>query len=193
MSSAQYSHRRVAYLLLLSHRDAIGEDERFVSCLANCTHDGPGASTTHAEFDPVFTIAEWNDVHGARDRVVARGRLAEQDLALQLELQGHTTREVAELLKRSHVSVWRQSRKLIELIVDELGGEAPLAGPTTSQVPACLSCGTRPRVRLRARYRHKRGLGRVETRAERQASVCRECLTPKLLDEVLETPAWRAA
>lgn len=193
LSPAVYTRGRVAFLLSLSHQDAVDEDACQPDSLARCTHDGPGSATTHEEWDPLFAIAEWNDVHRAKDRVIARGRQAEAQLALDLELAGHTAREIGELLKASHVTVWRQARGLLDLILAELGGEAQAGGPSVSQPEACLKCGLHPRVRLRARYRYVRGRGKVEARPERPSALCEECMPEKRRDEIVTTRPWRAA
>lgn len=177
----------------MSHGDAVDEDACQPDSLARCTKDGPGSATTHAEWDPLFTIAEWNDVHLAKGRVIARGRQAEHELGLQLQLAGYSAREVGELLKQSHVTIWRHSAGLLGLILDELGGEALPPAPAVSQLETCLHCATRPRVMLRARFRWIRGRGKVQTRPERQAAVCAECLVPSRRDEIVTARAWRAA
>jgi hypothetical protein len=188
-----YTRGRVVFLLGLSQRDARYLDEGFVSCLANCTVDGPGSPTTHQEWDPVFTIAEWNDVQRAGDRVDANQRDAEGQLVLELRGRGHTMREIAELVKGSAMGVHRSARGRLGLILEELGGEAEPPAPARSQVEACLRCATWPRARLRARYRNIRGRGKVEVRAERQAAVCEHCLPEHLRGELVTTRLWPAA
>lgn len=193
LSAVLYTRGRVAYLLSLSREDAIDEDACQPDSLARCAPGGPGSPTTHEEWDPPFAIAEWHDVHRAKDRVIRRGRAAEGALALELQLRGHTAREVGELLKASHVTAWRRARGLLDLILDELGGEASTAAAQTSQVEACLKCGTRPRARLRGRYRHVRGVGKVQTRPERQVGLCEECLPERLRGDVVHVRSWKAA
>ncbi len=193
LSSPVYTRGRVAFLLSLAHEDAVDEDACQPDSLARCTHDGPGSPTTHQEWDPLFTIAEWNDVHAARERVLERGRMAEAELALELRVHGHTAGEIAKLLKASAATAWRRASGLLDLILDELGGEAQPPAPAKSQVEACLICGLRPRVRLRARYRYIRGRGRVVSRPERQSALCEVCLPEQRRPDIVHVRPWRAA
>jgi hypothetical protein len=192
LGSPVYTRGRVAFLLSLAHRDAIDEDACQPDSLSRCTQDGPGSPTTHAEWDPLFAIAEWNDVRAAKERVLERGRMAEAELALELRVHGHTNGEIAELLRSSAATAWRRAGALLEMILDELGGEAEPPAPAKSQVEACLICALRPRARLRARYRYVRGRGKVVSRPERQSALCEVCLPEARRPDVVRDRPWRS-
>lgn len=176
LSTGGYTVGEIVFLLSLDSDEAVEEDSRFRSCLAQITPDGELAPSTSAEYDPVPTFARWSEVHGARYRVM-KSKLGEA--VLELRLAGYTERELAPVLGISQPTVHRHFRARLAEIIVELGGVVEL-DERTSSVPACLLCAQRPRARLAART--MKVAGRKRLIAERQSSLCRDCHpSPELL------------
>lgn len=181
MARDLYSRGEVAFLLSLTRDDAIDEDASQADSLSRCTPDGPGSTTSHEEWDPVFTIARWNEVHAAKACIVK----TKVELAvLELRVGGHTEQELADHLGIHRLAGRRRFGASLDELLELLGGEAlPDDSPAAAE-DACLSCALGPRVRLRAKRRRVRGGWKV-IRPERQAAVCRDCLREDLQSEVL--------
>jgi hypothetical protein len=173
-----YTPGEVAYLLGMTHREALEED-------------GPRAATFGADGggdageQRVPTYARWCEVRAAQRRV--RGRkldaAAAERAALeaQLRAQGYSESEVAELADASSSSVGRRFKATLTEILDELGVVDDDAGetPALSRIALCLLCGQRPRARAAAVRRRVRGGWRTVV-AERELGVCARCALPEV-------------
>ncbi|UUY01944.1 hypothetical protein LRS13_14580 [Svornostia abyssi] len=138
------------------------------------------------EWDPVFTIARWIDVHGARNRVVARRLLTDgvdpREVHLELVIVtlrswGIADAKIAEALHVSESFSYRRFRGVVGDVLIELGGErAPDALMLERPADACLLCGQNPRARSARKVRVKRNGRRETVWKERQTSLCAQCL-----------------
>jgi hypothetical protein len=185
-----YSRGEVVYLSSLSRREAVDEDASQPDSLARTSPDGPGAPTTHEEWDPVFAIARWHDVQAARRRVVQRKMTAAgadprairlELVILELRVRGWTERAIAERTGLHRLTIRQRFSAGIADILAELGGEL-VAETVTSSPSACMRCGVRPRVRIERKRRVVLpGGGRTTIREQRVSTMCIEHHDPELL------------
>lgn len=205
MQGDRYTRGEVLYLLSLTRGDAIEDDEGYVDSCARFSADGNLASTTHAEWDPLMTIARWNDVHGARARVIAQRMEAAscnpreiqfETVILILRARGHTEEEIAERTGLHRLAARRRFTAATNAILEELGGEVLVdEDDMPSTVPACMRCARRPRARVQERRRRIRGGSRILA-PERLSSLCVQCTPEDQLKHLVATAtvrAWLAA
>jgi hypothetical protein len=163
----------VAFLLALSHEDAIDISVAWRDSLASCTPDGPAAPTTSEDWDPPILIARWHDVQRAKRRA-SIGRL--RDEILRLRVAGYTEVEVAQITGLTKPTARRRFAATIDEILDELGGVAVAVDGPASAVPACMSCGQAPRTRRMRAVVRLRGTRYRRVLEEGQSSLCAPCL-----------------
>jgi hypothetical protein len=176
LSGTQYTVAEVAFLLALSHEDAIDISVAWSDSLAKCTHDGPAAPTTSEDWDPPMLIARWHDVQAAKRRAqIGKLRLE----ILRLRVAGYTELEVAQLVGLGKKTAARRFRASLDEILEELGGVATNVDAPTSSVPACMSCATRPRTRRTRMVVRLRGTRYRRVLEEGQSSLCAPCLEQK--------------
>lgn len=183
----RYTRGEVLYLLSLKREDAIDEDAgQPDSCAMLSPDDLP--STTHAEWDPVFAIARWHDVQGAKRRLEKRWERVHAELGLEIvELRAReaTEEQVAELVGLHRLAARRRFHATLEDIMRELGGAAETA-ERTSAVSACMKCARRPRARRRELVRKRKGRPPQIT-PERMSSLCWDC-APQVVRQRLIPP-----
>lgn len=183
-----YTAAEVVFLLALNQKQAEELSEGFVDSVAHLAED-PDVRGGAGEDSGVLVIARWRDVHEARDRARARAEpyIAPEDVdrIVALSVHGYTQREIADQVEISQATVHRRIRGMLDLILEELGGEAEPAVEQLDRPTMCLICGDRPRARLRERFVRRRGEGWVVARPERQLSVCAECVSDELRDELV--------
>lgn len=183
--SASYTRGEVAWLLGLSREDAVLSDAVPRSS-ANLNGNETSASLAAYDETLVSTVVRWSEVHGARRRVIAR-RLADDGLDADevrgqlviavLRSWGLTGPEVAEVVGMDRFVAERRFRGLIGAVLEELGGEAPaIPMRLDAPAPACLRCGSAPRVRSSMKVRRIVDGRRRRVTIERQTSLCAACL-----------------
>lgn len=128
-----YTRGEVAWLLGLTREEAIQQDACQSDSLAHLADkDASDFHTATQEWDPVLTIARWNDVHRARTRVLATRLVADgvdpADVWVELIITTLTAwgvpgPEVARLVGVDRFIARRKFTGLLRYILDELGGE----------------------------------------------------------------------
>jgi hypothetical protein len=168
-----YSRGEVAWLLSISHREAIELDASQPDSCSRLSADDTGHSCSTDE--PMLAVLRWHDVHAAR-RTIAESKV--QALVLRLRRAGYTERQVVDVFKTPKTTMRRRWDATITEIVRLLGEtEDQEHNPT---VNACLICGKAARVRLAAEYRLLLKGRRKESKPERASMVCGNCLSPDL-------------
>jgi hypothetical protein len=166
-----YSRNEVAFLLSLSHDEAIEHASQLQSSLGKLSEEG------HQSFEPegsdVPFIARWAEVNRARERIVKH----KNDLALlQLRLQDHTEKEISVLLNMNVRTAGRRWRATLLEIMEALGGEKTATIMPLDHIDLCLKCGEQPRTRTTKRTRVWVNEKWRWKRTDRPSSMCAQCL-----------------
>jgi hypothetical protein len=173
MSGAGYSRHEIAFLLSLSHEEAIEQTHPVVSSLRKLSDESEGHGFCAGDRD-VPLIARWAEVDRAKRRVAQN----KESIALtQLRLQGYTDEEVAGMLGLGRRTVGRRWRATLQEILELLGGETDGVELALDHIDRCLRCGENPRARTTRRTRlwlNKRWRWKT---IEVPSSMCRECLS----------------
>ena len=111
---AGYTSGEVAWLLAIGYRNALADD-----ALPSTSGEG-GLVIATASAAPsdgrLFTVLRWVDV----DRAARRAEEKIERQFVELIAQGHTEREAAAVLGRSHATTRRRFRASIEEVLREL-------------------------------------------------------------------------
>jgi hypothetical protein len=172
MSDGGYTRNDVAFLLSLSHEEAIEQTFPVGSSLRKLS-DETGAHGFCAEDHEVPLIARWAEVNAAKHRIIA----SKENIALmQLRLQGYTDEEVAGVLGLGRRTVGRRWRATLQEILEALGGEVEGTALALDHIDLCLRCGERPRGRVMRRARIWVNNSWRWKIVERPSSMCNACL-----------------
>jgi hypothetical protein len=170
--SVGYTRNEVAFLLSLSHDEAVEQTFPMGSSLRKLSDETEGHGFCAEDHD-VALIARWAEINQAARRV----RLNKESIALtQLRLQGYSDEEVAGMLGLGRRTVGRRWRATLQEILDLLGGEHEGVERALDHIDMCLKCGERPRGRATRRTRlwlNERWRWKV---VERPSSMCTVCL-----------------
>lgn len=165
--------------------EAVAVDAYPPDSSAHLADDGLGVGGDHD--DQLFVVAEWWDVHRARERITADKESREITL---LRAAGVTEDEIAAALGTNRMRVRRRFRATLNELLVALGAEDQ--PDRESRVALCLICGEHPRVRLQPVMRKRRGKppepikpGEPGRMHGRMAAVCFDCLDPDLRPRVL--------
>lgn len=182
-----YTRGEVAWLLGLTREEAILQDACQADSLAHLAdEDASDSHTATQEWDPVMTVARWDDVHRARTRVLAQ-RLLDDGLSVDevrmelviayLRAWGIGEYDVARLVGIDRYAARRRFSGLLRYVLDELGGEkARDEAMLERRADACMRCAARPRIRWEKKVRKMVDGRKTTVRVERQTSLCAECL-----------------
>ena len=174
MSAAGYSRNDVAFLLSLTHDEAVEQTFPVVSSLSKLS-DETQAHGLADEDREVPLIARWAEVDRARRRVHEN----KANVALtQLRLQGYTDEEVAGMLGLGRRTVGRRWRATLEEILQLLGGEYDDVELALDHIDLCLRCGQEPRTRTTRRTRLWINSRWKWKTIEVPSSMCEACLAP---------------
>lgn len=182
-----YTRGEVAWLLSLTREEAVQQDACQSDSLAHLAdEDASDSHTATHEWDPVMTIARWNDVHRARQRAIARlmlddglppATVHEELVIVTLRSWGLTEREVADLVGVDRFAARRQFGGMLARVLDELGGEKIADEQMLARGhDACMKCGVGPRLRSATKARRTVEGRRTTVVIERQTSLCAVCL-----------------
>lgn len=172
MSSGGYSRNEVAFLLSLSHEEAVERTFPVGSSLRKLSDESEGYGFCAEDHD-VPLIARWAEVDRAKRRIIAN---KESIALMQLRLQGYTDEEVAGMLGLGRRTVGRRWRATFAEILESLGGEAESIVLALDHIDLCLKCGHNPRGRVVRRTRlWINDAWRWKT-VERSSSICTPCL-----------------
>lgn len=180
---AAYTPGEVVWLLQMDREQAISYDAYPRSSCADLSEDPHGSGSSDGD-DELFVIARWWDVMRASARITTDKQTGE--IAV-LRARGYTEEEVGRMLGLSQPTVHRRFRASLKELLLVLG-EFHDDLERESRIPACLTCGQRPRVRLAAIKRRVKGGWRT-VQEERQAGVCAVCLREDLRPRALAQAA----
>lgn len=172
MSSAGYTRPQIAFLLSLSHEEAIEATFPVGSSLRKLS-DETDYHGFCAEDSDVPLIARWTEVDQARKRV---SRNKEHIALAQMRLQGYSDEEVAARLGLSRRTVGRRWRATLQEVLELLGGESEGTVFALDHIDLCLRCGEQPRSRTTRRTRRWTSNGWRWKTIEAPSSMCSECL-----------------
>lgn len=166
-----YSRNEVAFLLSLTHDEAIEHAVQLQSSLGKLSEEG------HQSFEPdgsdVPFIARWAEVNRARERIVKH----KNDLALlQLRLQDYKEKEISVILNMNVRTAGRRWRATLLEIMEALGGEKSGTIMPLDHIDLCLKCGEYPRTRTVKRTRVWINEKWRWRKTDRPSSMCAHCL-----------------
>lgn len=166
-----YSRNEVAFLLSLTHEEAIEYASQVQSSLGKLSEEG------HQTFEPdgsdVPFIARWAEVNNAREKILKH----KKDLdILHLRLQTYSENDIAILANMNVRTIGRRWRATLLEIMDFLGGERDPKEMPMDHIDLCLKCGEYPRGRTVKRTRVWVNEKWRWRETDRPSSMCAHCL-----------------